>query len=175
MGKENENVWKERQSLFCGRAFARGAVNRRSTKLDVQTQDRFDLSGRLCIKLQGICSIGCFYFITPSVFFLVIIYVSIFDPSANTAKLHSASKLSISDVFIYALNQNSALTLSVDHSVPLKTAMMNDDRTNAFRNVSRKPGLQIWTVDVSLVSDSLMSYRLYSCIIRFVGFDFGRK
>lgn len=78
-------------------------------------------------------------------------------------------------LFIYGLNQNSALTLSVDHSVPLKTAMMNDDRPNAFRSVSRKPGLQIWTVDVSLVSDSLMSYRLYSCIIRFVGFDFGRK
>lgn len=52
---------------------------------------------------------------------------------------------------------------------------MSDDRLDAFKNVSRKPGLQIWTINVSLVSDSLMSYRLYSCIIPFIGVYFCRK
>lgn len=64
----NEKVRKQSQSLFCGRVFVRGAVNRSCIKFKVQTHDRFALSCRVCIKLQEICSINCLYFIAPSIF-----------------------------------------------------------------------------------------------------------
>ena len=53
--------------------------------------------------------------------------------------------------------------------------MMNDDRLDAFKGVSRKPGLQIWTVSVSLASDSLMSPRLFFCSSRLIGFHLLQK
>lgn len=46
--------------------------------------------------------------------------------------------------------------------------MMNEDRPDAFKSVSRKPGLQIWTINVSVLSASLMSHTLDSCIIPFI-------
>lgn len=110
-------------------------------------------------------------------------YLIVFPTLLSYIQRNAASNLSISDVFriqdvIVWLWFKSEFWFKCFQSIKefhskvrlcfQFSTMMSEDRPDAFKSVSRKPGLQVWTINVSVLSASLVSHTLDSCVIPFI-------